>query len=185
MRRHLIIGSWLLVAAAACDKSAQDEQAKADQAQRAANEQSSNAARIAEQKGAQAQAEADDKSARANEQAAREGAKAQANANETIRNVHQDLLKDRNDFQVDVNKTVDGLDSRIDQLKVKSQKATPKVRADFDAAMKDVDAKRTVVGSDLGRLESQTAESFDGFKVRMNKEIDDLKKSIDVAHEKL
>ena len=184
MRRQMIVGSFLFLAAA-CDKSAQEEQAKAEQAQREANEQSGKAARAAEQKAAQAQGEADDKSARANEQAEREIAKAQAKANETIRNVHQDLLKDRNEFQVEVHKSVDQLDSRIDQLRVKAQKATAKARGDFEAAMKDVDDKRAAVASDLARLQGQTAESFDTFKTRVNKEIDDLKKSIDGAADTL
>src|SRR4051812_26541837 len=158
MKRALIVGSWLLLASG-CEKSAQEQQNKAEQAQREANEKSAKAQNEAEQKAGQAQKE----------------------ANDTVRNVHEDLLKDRNDFQVQAHKTVDDVDGRIDSLKVKSQKASAKARNDFEAAMSDVEQKRAAVGADLSRLESQTAQSFDGFKARVNKEIDDLKKSVDTA----
>jgi hypothetical protein len=183
-KRALMVGTWLLMAAA-CEKSVQEQQDKAEQAQREANEKTAKAQREAEQKIEKAQKEADKTIAKANQQADEESANQQAKANETVRNVHEDLLKDRNDFQVQAHKTVDDVDSKIDSLRTKAQKANTKARADFDAAMKDVEAKRAALAADLQRLENQSAQTFDAFKARVTKEIDEFKKAVDNASNKL
>jgi colicin import membrane protein len=173
MKRQLIVASWLLLAAG-CEKSAEEQQTKATQAQREADEKAMKAGREATEKADKAQQEAN-----------QETAKAQAKANDTIRNAHEDLLKDRNDFQVEAHKALDDLDGRVDKLRAKAQKADAKARSNFDVAVRDVEAKRATVVADIQRLEAQTAESFDGFKARVNKELDEAKKSVDNAASKL
>jgi hypothetical protein len=68
---------------------------------------------------------------------------------------------------------------------VKAQKATAKAKTDFTDAMKVVDTKRAALDTDLRNLEKEGAQTFDSYRAKVDKEIDDLKKSIDVARQKL
>jgi hypothetical protein len=171
---------------AACDKSAQEEAQKADQAQREANDKAGAARREADDTVARAQKEADEKAAQANSQAAREIAKEQAKANDGIREANHELVKARNDFQVTVQKKANDLDAKIDDVKVKATKEpSSKAKSDFDAAMRDVEARRAALDSDLRAIGSQSVQTFDSYKAKVDKEIDELKKSIDTAKGKL
>ena len=77
------------------------------------------------------------------------------------------------------------IDNKIDDLKVKAQKSDNKARADFNDAMRNVDSKRAALDSDLRNIDKEGAQSFDSYKVKVDKEIDDVKKAIDAARQKL
>jgi hypothetical protein len=184
MNRKLIVCASLLLAVG-CEHSAKENQSTAEQAQREADQ---NAARIEQQaaeKRAQAQREADEKAAKATAEARKDIAEGQTKANEDIREANQDIIKARADFHVRTQKSVNDLDHKIDSMKTDAQKAPPKAQADFVSAMRDVDTKRAALDTDLRSMDSQPIGQFDSVKAKVNKEIDDLKKSIDVAHEKL
>jgi cell division septum initiation protein DivIVA len=172
MNRHLILCAAL--ALTACERSASEDQAKAQQAQKEADE-----------KTVKAQKEADEKTAKAQGEAVQVANKEQAKANDDIREATQDELKARNDFQVLTQKSVSEIDHKIDQVKVKAAKTTGKAKSDFEAAMRDVDSKHAMLDSDMKALPSQTALTLDSFKVKVNKAIDDLKKSVSTAEGKL
>jgi hypothetical protein len=184
MNRKLIICASLLLCAA-CDRSAKNEQSKAEQSQREADQIAARAEREAAEKTAKADKEANEKSAQANAEAQRDIAQGQAKANEKIREVNQDQVKAKNDFSAHVQKSASELDNKIDKMKVDAQTTNAKAKADFVAAMKDVDAKRAALDTDLRSINNQPIQQFDAYKAKVDKEIDELKKSIDVARDKL
>jgi hypothetical protein len=51
--------------------------------------------------------------------------------------------------------------------------------------MRVVDTKRAALDTELRNIEQQPGTSFDTYRAKVDKEIDDLKKSIDVARQKL
>jgi DNA repair exonuclease SbcCD ATPase subunit len=183
MKRQLILCTSLLVLGA-CDRSVKDQEVKAEQAQRQADDKAAKSQKEANDKTMRAQNEADEKAAQANSEARHDMAKGQAKANEEIRSANQDIVKQRNDYHVTVQKEVSEIDNKIDDLKVKAQKATAP-KADFTDAMRTVDTKRAALDSDLRTLDIQVPQTFDSYRAKVDKEVDDLKKSIDVARQKL
>jgi len=196
MKRQLILCSSLFLLLPACQNSAKDQEVKAEQAQhqaddkaakaqREANDKSVRAQNEANEKSAKAQQEADEKAMKVNDEARHDMAKGQAKANEEIRSANQDIVKQRNDYHVTAQKEVSEIDNKIDDLKVKAQKSPNKAKPEFSDAMKTVDTKRANLDSDLRSLDTQPPQAFDSYRAKVDKEIDDLKKSIDVARQKL
>jgi hypothetical protein len=195
MKRHLILFTSLLLLPA-CENSAKDQSVKAEQAQRQADDKAAQAAKEANDKMVKAQNEANDKTAKAqneadekivkaDEEARHDIAKGQAKANEEIRQANQDIVKVRNDFHASTQKEVNEIDNKIDDLKVKAQKATNKPKPEFTDAMKTVDTKRAALDTDLRNIDTQAPHTFDSYRSKVDKQIDELKKSIDVARQKL
>jgi colicin import membrane protein len=195
MKRQLILCTSLLLFPA-CENSAKDTEQKAQLSQREADEKAARAQKEANdravkaqneanEKAAKAQNEADEKIMKANDEARHDMAKGQAKANEEIRSANQDIVKQRNDYHATMQKEVNEIDNKIDDLKVKAQKAAPKPKAEFHDAMKVVDTKRAALDTDLRNIDTQAPQAFDSYRAKVDKEIDDLKKSIDVARQKL
>ena len=195
MKRQLILCTSLLLLPA-CQNMAKDQEVKAQEAQREADEKAAKAQKEANEKSVKAQneaneralkaqREADEKSMKANDEARQDMAKGQAKANEQIRAANQDIVKQRTDYHASAQKEVSEIDNKIDDLKVKAQKATPKPKAEFNDAMKVVDTKRAALDTDLRNLDTQPPQTFDSYRAKVDKEIDELKKSIDVARDKL
>jgi chromosome segregation ATPase len=155
-----------------------------EQTQREVNNQASRDQTEAQQKAAKAQTEANEKAMEAQGEANHEMAKSQAKANENIREANQDLLKARNDYEVHTQKSVNEISNKIDQLKAKAQTAKPQAQEQFNTAMRDVDAKRTTLDTDFRALREQP-QSFDTLRAKVDREMADLKKSVDVAQSKL
>jgi F0F1-type ATP synthase membrane subunit b/b' len=179
MNRHLIACIASVAFLASCTPSAAEQKAKADQAQQVANTKIEQANNEALQKGQAAQKEADSKIAQANAQTQEEAAKAQVAANQNIRQANDQTLKVRNDYQVETSKSVSQIDNRLDSLKVKALTSKPKTRAQFDSMMPKVAAQRSTVGEDLASLPSQTAQTFNSYKVKTDKDVSDLRKSVE------
>jgi len=185
MKRQLILCTSLLLVLGACENSVKEQELKAEQAQHQADDKSAKAQKEANERTMKAQNEADEKAAQANAEARHDMAKGQANANEEIRQANQDIVKQRSDFHASMQKEVNEIDNKIDDLKVKAQKDTAKPKTDFNDAMRVVDTKRAALDSDLRTLEIQVPQTFDSYRAKLGKEVDDLKKSIDVARQKL
>jgi hypothetical protein len=195
MKRHLILcASFLLIPA--CENSVKDKEIQAEQAQRQADEKAAQAQKEANDKMVKAQNEANEKTAKAhneadekmvqaNEEARHDIAKGQAKANEEIRAASQDIVKARNDFHASTQKEIHEIDNKIDDLKVKAQKATDKPKPEFTEAMRVVDTKRAALDSDLRNIDTQAPHTFDSYRAKVDKQLDELKKSIDVARQKL
>lgn len=186
MKRTIIVGACVsLLTLAACEQSTKETEVKAEQAQREANDKAAKAQKEATEKAMKAQNEADEKMAQANAEARHDMAKGQAKANEEIRAANQDIVKQRSDYQVTAQKQVNEIDNKIDDLKVKAQKSDNKAKVEFTDAMKVVDTKRAALDTELRTLDQQPPTTFDTYRAKVDKEIDDLKKSIDVARQKL
>ena len=179
MNRHLIACIASVAFLASCTPSAAEQKAKADQAQQVANAKIEQANNEALQKGEAAQKEADGKIAQANAQTQEEASKAQLEANKSIRQANDQTLKLRNDYQVETSKSINQIDNRLDGLKVKALTSKPKAQAQFNSMMPKVVEQRSVVGQDLASLPSQTAQSFNDYKVKTDKDMSDLRKSVE------
>jgi len=195
MKRHLILCTSLLLLPA-CENNVKDQQIKAQEAQREADDKAAKAQKEANDRAVRAQneanesankaqREADEKIQKANEEARQDMAKGQAKANEQIRSANQDIVKKRNDYHATTQKEVSEIDNKIDDLKVKAQKSAATTKTDFNDAMKVVDTKRAALDTDLRNIDNQAAQTFDSYRAKVDKEIDELKKSIDVARDKL
>jgi hypothetical protein len=183
MKKHWLVGVSLL-ALAACEKTATRDGQSTDQTQREAIEKATRAQGEANDKAWKAQGEANDKATQAQNEANRDMAKGQAKANEDIREANQDVLQSRNDYETKTKKSVNDIDSKIDQLKVKAQTAKTKAKDDFATAMREVESKRALIDSDFRALHDQP-QSFDSLRAKIDREMNDLKKSVDAAQDKL
>jgi len=154
----VIMGVLLLSAGIGCNTAA-NEQAKAEQAQREANEKTAEANREANDKIIRAQAEAD-----------RKAADAQAR-----------FFKMREDYRHDIATKLVSLDQKISDAEAKSRTAAGKAKTDLDARIKQIHAEREVFGNDFKGLTAETASTWDKATERLNKEWDHLKDLVDHA----
>jgi len=184
MKRQLILCTSLFLLLPACENSAKDHEVKAAQSQREADEKALKAQREANDKTVKAQNEATEKTAEANAEARQDMAKGQAKANEEIRQANQDIVKQRNDYHASTQKEVNEIDNKIDDLKVKAQKST-KPKVEVIEALKVIDTRRAALDTNLRNIDTQAPQTFDTYRSKVDKEIDELKKSIDVARQKL
>ena len=167
----------------ACNKAPEASQTEAVEAQGAANQKINEAKQEAVKDTAAVQAEADQKIAEAQKTAAAESAKAQANANDTIRAATEDIVKARNDLREWAQKKLDEVDHAIDAVQVDAQKASPKakVRADYERAMADIQAKRTELHDEVASIDKQPATDLTKLKDAMTAQVDALKTHVEDA----
>lgn len=157
IRKFIAITLFGSLAVLACDKSATDAQNKADRAQAEANKDINQANSEATTKITNAQVEADKKIAEA----------------------RGDFAKTREDFRHDVQTNIDDLDHKLEKLDAKAKKATGKTKADLDAQLPALHARRDAFVSDVKSIETSTAATWDATKARIEKEWSDLKASAD------
>ncbi|MDB4935446.1 MAG: hypothetical protein JWP87_2418 [Labilithrix sp.] len=147
-----------LTFAVACDK-ASDEQQKANAAQ----------------------AEANKKIAEANGEAAEKASKAQGEADKKIAVAEGDFGKRREDYRHKLQSDLVDLDKKIELLEAKSKTATGKTKADLDANLTAIRARRASFAADLKSIETATAVQWDDTKARVDKDWTDLKALVDKA----
>ncbi len=132
-----------------------------------------------QQKANHAQAEADDKIATAKKEAAEKVNGAQATADKKIAEASADFGKRREDFRHKVETDTLALDKKIDGLEAKAKTATGKAKADLDASLTQIRARRTAFGATNKSLESATASTWDDAKARVEKEWTELQALVD------
>jgi len=170
---------------ASCNRSAESEAAKAQQAQVEANAKVAKALVEGQVTADAAQRDANEKIAQANAKAQKDAAQAQLVANQDIRAANDGSLKLRNDYQVATSTSLSKIDNRIDSLKLKAQAAKPTAKAQFESLLPKVVAQRATVTDDLSVLGNQTALTLSSYKARTDKDIDQLKKVVEEAAVKL
>jgi hypothetical protein len=143
---------------AGCDKAI-DDQTKANSAQTAANEKISAASQEAYQKTHAAQAEADKRIAEAN--------------------AH--FMKLREDYRHQTANNLEDLDHRVAALDVASRNPASKNQAALGANLRQIHAKRDEFTSDYVAIETASAETWDDMKLRLDKELTELKALVDKA----
>lgn len=156
-RTFAVVIALAIPVLAACDKSGQDQQQKADKAQATANHEITNA-----------QVEANEKATNA-----------QATADKKIAEAEKDFSKTREDYRHDMQSNLDNIDKKIADLEVKAKKATGKKRADLDASIPVLKSQRDAFSVDMKTIETANATSWDATKARIDKQWTDLKKAAD------
>lgn len=186
-RSKLALCACLLVPAgvSACNRTNADEQQRAAEAQRRADDEIAKSRAEADRRAAEAQRAADERAAKAREQADETQARSQANANDTIRSASEATLKARGDLREWAQKKLDSIDQDVDRAKTKAQTALPRAKADFAAALSDVESKRKTVVDDLSQVESRSGAELDRMKERLEQEIEALRNSVSHLKDKL
>jgi hypothetical protein len=147
-----------LAFAAGCNKAA-DEQNKADQAR----------------------TEADTKVSDANREAANKINAAQAEADKKVADAQANFLKMREDYRHKATDELVSVDKSIAELEAKTKTAKGKDKAKIESALPNIRSLRESVTTEYRGLELASAVTWDDAKARVDKAIDDLKKTVDKA----
>jgi len=145
--------------AVACDKTAQQDQDKVNQAQQTASD-----------KIAQAQAESTTKIT-----------SAQVTANQQIASATADFMKMRESYRHDVQTNLIDTDTKIQNLDDKERTLKAQAKIDMDKNLADISAKRSAFVSDIGVIDQSTATSWDAAKAKTDQAYTDLKSAVDKA----
>ncbi len=143
----------------ACDKTAQQDQDKVNQAQATANEKVQNAQDKASTTITNATVEADKKIAEAN----------------------ADFMKTRESYRHDQETSLIDLDKNVDKLNAKEHTAKGSAKTTIDNGLTDIQAKRTAYVAAMQNVESATATTWDDAKAKADKAWTDLKNAVDKA----
>jgi chromosome segregation ATPase len=201
--RSLFIIVALLGGSAACNRSPAEQQQQAVEAQNEANRKINEAQHEANEKTAEVRkdvnekaaevrkdydklvAEGNEKVAAAKQDARETAASEQAKANEKIREANRDVVAADDSLRTWGQEKIDGLNNAIDETRVKSEKAKPEVKAEVEAGLKDVQAKRDAIVTEFASLDTKSEKTVDKFKDRVDTEIDHLKQRVDRLERKL
>lgn len=180
MSRTAITASAVLsiLLMAACDDAA-TEQKKAVTAQAEANNKIIAASSEAGQRVATAQAEANSKIAAATTEADQKARDAQIEADKKVAAAKENFLKLREDYRHSMQTNLIEFDHKVTDLEAKANKAAGKARADLNAKIKQLHARREAFNSNYKALEAETAITWDDTKVRLDKEWSELKALVD------
>jgi cell division septum initiation protein DivIVA len=159
MRSTVLIASVLSLAVSAGCNNARDQQEKADKAQAEANEKIADANRQADDKINEAQAKADEKTAEA----------------------QADFTKLRENFRHEVNTKLADLDKKIAEVEAKARTYTAQKKAEIDTKLSDIRASRDAFVNEYRGLETVTALTWDDYRKRVDKSLDDLEAKVDRA----
>jgi uncharacterized protein (DUF3084 family) len=140
-----------------------------------------NTARDQQEKVNKAQADANEKIAAANQQADQKINEAQAEADKKTADAQATFAKLREDFRHDVNTKLADLDKKIAELdaKLKTEKAQKK--AELETKLGDIRASREAFVRDYQGIDSVSALTWDDYKKRVDKSLNDLETKVDRA----
>ena len=198
-RKLFIIVALLGAAGAgsACNRTPAEEQRQAMEAQNEANRDIHEANREATERSAEIRqdtneraaelrkdydktvAEGNEKIQEAQKGAREESAEAQAKANETIREANRGIVASDDTLREWGQERIDSLNTKIDEARVKAEKAEPKVRAEFEAGMKDVQAKRDAIVTEFAAVDTKSEQAVEKFKSRADNELDRLEDRVE------
>ncbi|HEX7664713.1 MAG TPA: hypothetical protein VF407_09385 [Polyangiaceae bacterium] len=143
----------------ACDKTAQQDQDKVNQAQ----------------------ATADQKIQNAQAQAATTITNATVEADKKIADANADFMKMRESYRHDEQSNLIDLDGKIEKLNVKEHTATGTAKTSLDTGLSDIQSKRTAFLATMQNVEASTAATWDDAKAKNDKAWTDLKNAVDKA----
>lgn len=130
-----------------------------------------------QQKAVNAQAQANDKIVQANQDAVN----AQAEADKKIAEAQANFLKMREDYRHETTTNLVDLDKKIADLEAKEKTSTGKKKADLDAQLTQIRARREAFANDWKSIETASASTWDATKNRLDKEWSDLKNLVERA----
>lgn len=200
MLRFRNCGLMLVVlAAAACQKSVQEERTEALEAQRSANETAAEAANERQKEVAEANREAAKDIAEARREAREESldavkdeiektSGAQANANEEAQEAVKTSDRGRMELTKDVERRLNDVDEKSRELHKDLDKATTdgktipgSARADLAA----VDRESTSIRAELQAWQGNTTQSPEQFRSRIEARLDQLEKNLERVDDEL
>ncbi|WP_394822208.1 hypothetical protein [Pendulispora albinea] len=155
--------SMVLIASAlalpACERSARDEQDKVASAEREAQKKTVEAQRESTTKITSAQAEVDQKVAEAN----------------------ASFVKTREDYRSDLMSKLDDADKKIQKLESKQNTASGKTKAELEAALPDIRAKRDALRNNIRQLDMASVNNWDATKNQLDNDLAGLKSALNKA----
>jgi dsDNA-specific endonuclease/ATPase MutS2 len=202
-RGLFILVALLGGAAAGCNRTPADEQKQAVEAQTEANREIQEANRQAAEQTAEVRKDVNEKTAEirkdydktvaegnekvqeAQQDARETAAAAQAKANEEIRDANRNVVAADDTLRSWGQERIDALNNKIDDARVKAEKAKPQVRAEFEAGIKDVQAKRDALVTEFASTDTRNTAEVDRFKGKIDAEIDRLKDRVDRLEKRL
>jgi len=154
MNRAIVISLVLALTplGLACDKTAADEQSKANAAQDQANREIGKA------------------NLQANE--------AQRAADQKIASARDEFFQMRDDYRTKALTQLVDLDGKIAKLDAKAASAT-KAKTDLQASLTAIHAQREAVAQDVRSIDVTTTATFDVTKARIDQELSDLRTLVD------
>jgi hypothetical protein len=190
----------LVLAAAACDKSVQEERTEALTAQREANETAAEAANDRQKEVAEANREAAKEISEARREAREQSldavkdeiektSGAQANANEETREAINTSERARMEVTKDVEKRLNKIDERSRELHVDIDKETTAgataLPAEARANLAAVDRESTSIRAELQSWQGNTTLPAEQFRSRIESRLDQLEKNLERVDDKL
>jgi len=199
----------LALAAAACQKSAQEERSEAINAQREASQTAREAATERSKEVAEANREAAKDTAEAQREATKETTEAQREANDTAREAMKDESEKASDAQrkanaetreaveatrtaqVDLRKDVEAklnkLDERVRDLtkEANTSKVAASVATDAKQKLTAAEAEIKSLRTELPQLQSATAPNVEQIKARTDSRVAQIEKTLDQVDDQL
>jgi hypothetical protein len=151
----------LSLVALGCENKADRDQARAEQAQREANEKAASAQREANEKIDQAQREANDQMQKAQTKAAEDKNAAIASFN-----------KDRGDYREKVQKNIDDVDKTLSDVRTKEAGKSARDKADLEASAKLCQTRRDALTNDMRQIDSVTQENWTALRTSVDRDLD-------------
>lgn len=196
-RSLIILAALLTGGLGACNRTPAEQQEKAVEAQNEANGKINDATREANEKVAEVRKDVNEKTAdarkdydkvvadgnekveEAKQDAREKAATAQADANEKIRDANRNIVAQDDKLRAWGQEKIDGLNNRIDETRVKAEKAKPDVKAEVEKGLADVQQKRDALVTEFASLDTKNEKTVDKFKDRVDTEIGRLKDRVD------
>ena len=154
-----VVAALLVTSVIGCDRPAERDQEKANQAQ----------------------VEADKKIAEARKESTTKITSAQVEADKTIAEAQASFAKTREDYRHSTENDLTDLNRKIDVMEADAMKATGKAKADAEVALRDIRVRRDAYKADRASLDTATAATWDNTKARLDKEWEALKTSVSHA----
>jgi len=202
-RSLIILAALLTGGTGACNRTPAEQQHEAVEAQNEANAKINDATREANEKVADVRKDVNEKTTdarkdydkvvadgnqkieEAKQDAREKAATAQADANEKIRDANRNIVAADDNLRDWGQKKIDSLNNRIDEARVKAEKAKPEVKAEVEKGLEDVQQKRDAIVTEFASLDTKNEKTVDKFKDRVDTEIDRLKDRVDKLERRL
>jgi hypothetical protein len=176
--------SWLLIGATACDDD-KVQAAKLAEVQRIADEKLKKAEQVANDKVAAIQKQLDQMKADAETQAAKVKSeadqaigKAQADAEEATKAAEEALKKARSAYKAEGLAELGALNKQVQELSVKSAKASAKVKPLVQKSMKDIVKEQQQIAKDLAAFDKAALDGLGAAKTKLVQDLAKMKQTI-------
>jgi hypothetical protein len=131
-----------------------------------------------QKKAVDAQKEANQQIVLANREATEKATKAQAEADKEINEAQTSWLKMREDFRHEANEDLVEIDAKVTSLEAEAKTATGEKKAKINARLPALRAQREQFATDYKSIETASSTTWDATKARLKKQLDELEKAV-------